>query len=196
MIIVVVTMSFIYLYLRDKWLFTTDKKVVPSFLREEGMKVKLYFSSPDASCLIAEEREVEKGKNTNEQIKLIIRELIKGPRTKLEPTLPSECKVKEIFLHEKTVFVNFDKNIVEGHCKGSSGEILTIYSIVNTLLDNLSDYKKVQILVEGRECETLVGHIFLRKPFFKNMKIVKEANVDMLLPKKDNSNNITSGQTR
>lgn len=186
-IIIVITMSFVYLYLRDKGLFTRDKKVAPSFLREEEyIKVKLYFSPPDASCLMAEEREVKKCKNINEQIKLIMKELIKGPQTRLEPTLPSNCETKEIFLHEETIFVNFNKNIIEGHCKGSSGEILTIYSIVNTLLDNLSDYKKVQILVEGEEIETLAGHIFSKKPFFKNMKIVKEANTDMLLPRKDN----------
>ncbi|MDI6785476.1 MAG: GerMN domain-containing protein [bacterium] len=188
MVISAIIISFIYLYIRDKGLFVTRKKIVPYFFEGEKkyIEIKLYFSSPDASCLMMEKREVKKCKNTNEQIKLIIEELIKGPQTKLEPTLPSECKTKEIFLHKETIFVNFDQSIITKHCKGSSGEILTTYSIVNTLLDNLNKYKKVQILVEGREVETLAGHIFFKKPFYKNMKLVKKVTNDALLPKEDN----------
>lgn len=187
-IIIVIIISFIYLYLRHKGLFIPGKGAISSFFKEEEkyQKIKLYFSSPDASCLMIEEREIEECKNINEQIKLIIRELIKGPQTRLEPTLPSECGIKEVFLHQDTIFVNFNQNIVEKHCKGSAGEILTTYSIVNTLLDNLNNYKKVQILVEGKEVETLAGHIFFKKPFYKNMTIVKEVAKDTPLFKRNN----------
>jgi len=174
MVIVSVSIGFTYLYLRHKEMPFLDKMAISSFFEEEEVKVRLYFSSFDASCLALEERKIKKCEDKIEQAKLMIKELIKGPlANNLKPTLPLNCQIKEVFSHKETIFVDFDQNFVEEHCKGSCGEILTIYSIVNTLLDNLNSYKKVQFLVEGKEIETLAGHIFLQQPLFKEKRLIK-----------------------
>ena len=47
-------------------------------------------------------------------------------------------------------------------------ELLTVYTIVNALLTNLPTLQQVQILIDGREADTLAGHVDLRRPLKKN----------------------------
>ena len=56
---------------------------------------------------------------------------------------------------------------------GSTGEILTIYSIVDTLTLNFPEIKDVQILVEGRKKDTIAGHIDITTPLAPDKQIIK-----------------------
>ena len=47
---------------------------------------------------------------------------------------------------------------------GSLDEIFTVYSIVNTLTDNLPAIAAVQLLVDGHQVDTLAGHVDVRRP--------------------------------
>ncbi len=62
-------------------------------------------------------------------------------------------------------YVDFSEEIVEKHLSGSSAEISTIFSVVNSLAYNFDAIEKVFILIEGQERETLGGHINLSRPF-------------------------------
>ena len=48
-----------------------------------------------------------------------------------------------------------------------------LYTIVNALTVNLPAVKRVQILVDGREVDTLAGHVDLRHPLQKNLQWIK-----------------------
>ena len=56
------------------------------------------------------------------------------------------------------------------HGGGSLNELFTVYAVVNALTANMSEISAVQILIEGREVDTLAGHIDLRRPLQRNMK--------------------------
>ena len=43
-------------------------------------------------------------------------------------------------------------------------ELLTVYAIVNAVTANLPGVQRVQILVDGREVDTIAGHIDVRRP--------------------------------
>jgi hypothetical protein len=51
------------------------------------------------------------------------------------------------------------------HAGGSTLELLTVYAIVNAVTANLSSVERVQILIDGRQADTLAGHVDLRRPF-------------------------------
>ena len=53
---------------------------------------------------------------------------------------------------------------------GSLDEIFTVYSIVNTLTDNLPAIAAVQLLVDGRQVDTLAGHVDVRRPVAKDLR--------------------------
>jgi hypothetical protein len=51
--------------------------------------------------------------------------------------------------------------------------LFTIYAIVNAVTVNLPAISRVQILVDGKEADTLAGHVDLRRPLEKNLTWVK-----------------------
>jgi spore germination protein GerM len=70
--------------------------------------------------------------------------------------------------------VNFDQTLSKEHPGGSSAEMLTLYSIVNSLILNFPQIKRVQILIDGKVVETIAGHISLKEPVSFNASIVKK----------------------
>jgi len=50
-------------------------------------------------------------------------------------------------------------------------ELLTIYTIVDALTENLPVVRSVRILVDGKEVDTLAGHVDLRRPLEKNLEL-------------------------
>jgi spore germination protein GerM len=148
---------------------------IPLFPRKEARAVNLYFASLDGKYLISEGRNIAKKKIPLEEVKEVLEELIKGPRRKeLAPSLPEKVHLREVYLKEGIAYLDFTKELRESHSGGTEGELLTIYSLVNTLVLNFPEIEKVQILVEGKEVTTLAGHIDIRKPLSLNTLLLKE----------------------
>ena len=64
------------------------------------------------------------------------------------------------------------------HTGGALDELFTVYTIVNALTTNLPAVKRVQILIDGKEVDTLAGHVDLRHPLQKNLKWVRTEKGD------------------
>ena len=132
----------------------------------ESKSVQLFFLSEDDNYLHPEKREIPAGPSVVEEADLTIRELIRGSDKGYISPLPPETKLRQLFVtKDGTAYVDFSREIMEKHPSGSSAELATVYSIVNTLAFNFKPIKKVFILVEGSEKETLGGHINLSRPF-------------------------------
>ena len=141
---------------------------------EKRKEIVLYFSDRNGEYLIGEKREILKKNDVKEEAKETIIELIKGPKGKLTPTLPPKTKLLAIQLNEEGVAkVNFNKSLSKDHPGGSSAEIMTTYSIVNSLTLNFPKIKQVQILIEGRPIETIAGHLSLKQPISSNPSLIK-----------------------
>jgi spore germination protein GerM len=137
--------------------------------------VTLYFSDDEGEYLAGEKREILKKSSVQEEAKELVTELTHGPRGKLIPTLPTETKLLALELDEPGIAkVSFNRALVKGHPGGSSAELMTVYSVVNSLTLNFPEIKRVQILVEGKEIETITGHLSLRKPLSANPSIIKK----------------------
>jgi len=132
-------------------------------------EVKLYFSYNQAQNLKAEVREVK----TDKLYKNTIRELIKGPsKEDLGRTIPEGTELINLELEEDILTLNFNSNFRKNHWGGSTGEIMTIYSIVNTMCQ-FSEVDQVLFLLEGEQVESLVGHVSLNEPVSSNNKLIK-----------------------
>ena len=73
-------------------------------------------------------------------------------------------------------FVDLSSDVVTGHPGGSLNELLTVYSIVNAVTANLPAARRVQILVDGKEADTIAGHVDLRRPLTRDDSLVREAD--------------------
>lgn len=153
-----------------------DSEAGPRRFRLEPTRVKahLYFSNVDNSSLAAEDRILALPDNVVERARVLVSALIDGPKAALTPTLPAETKLLALHVTDGgTAYVDFSRVISEKHPGGSLSELLTIFSVVNTLSLNIPEIKAVKILIEGREAKTLAGHIDIRFPFRPNLLMVK-----------------------
>ena len=53
-------------------------------------------------------------------------------------------------------------------------ELLVIYSLVNTIIQNFEEIRMVQFLRDGKEMPTLAGHMDLSRSFTKRMDLIKQ----------------------
>lgn len=135
-------------------------------------KVSLYFATKDAMYLQAEERAI-KNEGVSSIYRETVKQLIKGPHSKsLTATIPQGVEILKIEIKGETAYLSFNKALVNNHWGGSTGEIMTVYSIVDTMTQ-FSEISSVQILIENEQVETLVGHLDLSAPLVRDEKIIK-----------------------
>ena len=138
-------------------------------------EVLLFFSDPDSEYLIGEKRKILRKNGAEEEAGETIMELIKGPKGKLIPTVPPHTRLLAFHLDETGMAkVNFDRSFSKDHPGGSSAEMMTAYSIVNSLALNFPQIKRVQILVEGKAIETISGHLSLKQPISPKPDLIKK----------------------
>lgn len=87
--------------------------------------------------------------------------LLDGPATgsKLMRVLPEGTRVLSLTLKNGLATVNFNQRVKELNV-GSTLEALAVISIVNTLT-KFPDVYRVKILIDGKEVESLAGHVDL-----------------------------------
>ena len=143
--------------------FKTDPVIEP--YKTDTKIVKLYFSDEQAMGLCVEERAIQINEKQSVETK-IVEELIKGPENeKLVQVVPSETKINKISTEEGGIcYVDLSNDFISQHNGGSTGEILTIYSIVNSLTE-LEEVEQVQFLIDGEKKTSLAGHVDFSKPF-------------------------------
>ncbi|MGB9856950.1 MAG: GerMN domain-containing protein [Dictyoglomaceae bacterium] len=145
---------------------------------KEKIETKIYFYDPKTLRLVPEERNFEFSKwQSLFRREYIAREvllsLIEGPKDlKLRSPIPLGTKILGVSVKNNIAYVNFSDELKRNHPGGSLGEMLTVYSIVNTLTE-LSWIKKVQILINGAIVESLAGHIDLSEPLERDLSLTK-----------------------
>jgi hypothetical protein len=136
--------------------------------------VHLYFGSPDGPYLISETRGIDPPDNPLRMARAILEALISGPRGDLVRTIPAATRLRAIFLAADNVcFVDFGSAIRDNHPGGCRGEMLTVYSIVNSLIINIPSIERVKLLIDGHDIDTLAGHLNTQDPIPANMLIIR-----------------------
>lgn len=139
----------------------------------EIKKVVLFFPSERDNLLHPEEREIFANSSVVVEAKQTVEELIQGSQNGYISPFPPQTKIRELFLTRRgVVHVDFSRDFQTDHPSGSSAEISTIYSVVNSLTYNFKSIKRVFILIEGGEKETLGGHINLSRPFLPQYSLI------------------------
>ena len=138
---------------------------------EQKISVKLFFLAPDQPALLIEDREVAYSADLARQVRTVVEELVKGPQKGLvgDPR-PRRRRCIDIFVTAAGIaYVDLSKEAAQKHPGGSRGELLTVYSVVNSLTANFPAVKRVQILVDDRQAPTLAGHVDLTRPLSADM---------------------------
>jgi spore germination protein GerM len=137
-------------------------------------KVHLYFADRKGNYLQAEERKIL-AEDTISAIEAIIAALLEGPDDpKLVSTIPAGSRLLHIFVTDDgTAYLDFSSELSRLHPGGITAERLTLYTIVNSLVLNLEQVERVQLLFEGKPASTLSGHLDIRQAKTANLLLVR-----------------------
>ena len=134
----------------------------------------LYYVSMDGTKLTPVDREVTYADGMFAQAQEIVSAQLTPPAAPLVSAIPPGTRLRALYLNANgEAYVDLSKEAAAAHTGGTQDELLTIYSIVNALTANLPAVTSVQLLVDGKEVDTLAGHIDLRKPLEKNLALVE-----------------------
>jgi spore germination protein GerM len=142
--------------------------------RNGKVVLHLYFGDQEGGYLTAEDRVVAQPADTTALGGVIVDALIDGPRKALTRTIPEGTALRAFHLVKNgTAYVDLSKEIRENHTGGAKSELMTVYSLVNSIVLNVTEVDTVKILIDGQEATTLAGHIDLRYPFKANMLLIR-----------------------
>jgi spore germination protein GerM len=88
--------------------------------------------------------------------------------------VPAGTTLRALFITANgEAYVDFSGELARAHPGGSLNEMLTVYTLVDVLTVNLPAITTVQLLIEGKEVDTLAGHVDLRRPLVQNLTWVE-----------------------
>jgi len=157
-------------YLLTHKVFLKEEKVVtessvekpPLSMKEPEISKKMvYLYLPDSKS----ERLVEESKEIAENsLEEMIKELLKALSESKGGVIPKGTELRHVFLGKGIVFLDFSSEIVKNHPGGSNAELMTIYSIVNSVCKSFPEVKMVQLMIDGKIVDTLKGHVDISLP--------------------------------
>ena len=138
------------------------------------IKARLFYVAEDGTRLTSVERDVPYGESADEQAREIVAAQIAPVVEPLVSAIPPGTTLRAVFITKSgDAYVDLSREARVGHPGGTVDELLTVYTIVNALTVNLPAVTAVQVLVDGKEVDTLSGHVDLRRPLAKNLTWVQ-----------------------
>ena len=135
----------------------------------------LFYGSLDGQALVPLRREVPLAEGVLAQGKQILRAQLGAAPPPLVSVIPNGTTLRAFYVTTRgEAVVDLSRQIAANHPGGSLMESLTVYAIVNAVTANLPGVQRVQLLVDGREVETIAGHLDVRGPLGPDMSLVRE----------------------
>ena len=136
----------------------------------------LFYGSADGQALVAVRREVPLADGVVPQGRAILMAQLQPAPEPHVSVIPDGTALRAFYITDRgDGFVDLSGEASSRHAGGSSTELLTVYAIVHAVTANLPSIRRVQILIDGREADTLAGHVDLRRPLEPNLSLVREA---------------------
>ncbi|HEU4333025.1 MAG TPA: GerMN domain-containing protein [Candidatus Eisenbacteria bacterium] len=136
------------------------ERFVPLAAELEGIRgVTLYYGVPGTDSLAPEYRDVVVKDRQADQVRAVFRELVAGPTGQYASLFPDGTELLNAYLSPRgTLYLDWNRGLVQGFRGGSGRERLLLASIVKTAADNFPSVERVTILVDGNPVETVGGH--------------------------------------
>ncbi len=130
--------------------------------REEQVPVKVFFLGPELT-LEAENRQIYGTEELDDRLRQVFVLFLQGPRTEnLYPLLGPGVRLRELYLHEGCAYVDLEFLEKRGKKVGVMMEHLILAAMERTLIENFPTVERIKITLDGKEADTLLGHLDIR----------------------------------
>lgn len=132
-------------------------------VKEQNLKIQVYFTNPEATDLIKAEDKIHFMDNTEKY-----QNAFKAIQNDSHPeliSLWSKMQLKTISFNEG--LVTLDIHMPDEARLGAGGEQFALESLKNTLFQ-FNEVKSIELLVDGESVESLMGHADLEHPMVRD----------------------------
>lgn len=151
--------------------------------RGPAKPVLLFFADPAGNGLVARRVDVPAAPDVNRQAAAALQALLKGPLPDPQapdappdalPAVPPGVELRALFFDGRgTATVDLGRLRALLGAGGSEAEVLALWAVVDTLAFNFPvDARRVRILLDGNEAESLGGHVSLADPLAPRRDLV------------------------
>jgi spore germination protein GerM len=135
----------------------------------------LFYATEEGESLIGVRREVILAEGVVAQGREILAAQLQPAPAPYISAIPAGTTLRAFYATDRgDAFVDLSRDVSTAHTGGSLAELLTVHAIVNAVTENLPAIKRVQILIDGREVDTIAGHVDIRRPLIRDLSLVRE----------------------
>lgn len=150
---------------------TQDQQRAQQIRRDEPLPITIYY--PSEGMLAPGPAVVKRQPDTQSLARESLAVLFADQRASQAPAL-RDLSLREFYLDASgTAYIDLTPGSHKDVRASAWEEQLAIYAMVNTLQRNFEEIKQVVVLLDGREAQTLAGHMDLSRAFTKRMELVK-----------------------
>jgi spore germination protein GerM len=141
----------------------------------------LYYGSSDGRALVPVRRDVPLAAGVVEQGRQILAVQLQNAPPPYVQVVPNGTTLRALYVTDRgDAFVDLSGEVASAHPGGSLTELLTVYAIVNAVTANLPAVQRVQLLVNGKEVDTIAGHVDVRRPLERDATLVRDSQAGPL----------------
>lgn len=130
---------------------------------DDLLTVRVYY--PVEERLQMEERKVQRKIAQMAVAEAVIGEFLKGPADARVTVIPKDTKILGLYKGEDGIlYIDLSDEFRRNFSSDAVAEFLLLKGLFESLISNVQDITDVKVLVEGREMESLGGHLYLIYP--------------------------------
>lgn len=134
----------------------------------------LYYGTSDGQALVGVRREVPLGEGRLEQGRQILMTALTPAPQGVVSVIPRGTVLRAFYVTDRgEAYVDLSPQVSTAHPGGTLAEMLTVAAIVNDVTANLPAVRRVQILIDGKQVDTLAGHVDLRRPLARDGALIR-----------------------
>jgi spore germination protein GerM len=135
----------------------------------------LFYATEEGESLVGVRREVVLAEGVVAQGREILAAQLQPAPAPYISAIPAGTTLRAFYATDRgDAFVDLSREVSTGHSGGSLAELLTVHAVVNAVTENLPAIKRVQILIDGREVDTIAGHVDIRRPLIRDLSLVRQ----------------------
>ncbi len=139
--------------------------------------VRLYY--PAGGRLEVTEKPIPRRIRTSAVAEAVIEEFFRLP-VNADAVIPAQVKLLGLYRDAvQTLYVDLSDELRRNFHADALSEYLLLQGLYETVVSNIPDIRDVKVLVEGREIETLGGHVLLRYPLKNTVGSEVKAEVNL-----------------
>ncbi|MEW6213732.1 MAG: GerMN domain-containing protein [Nitrospirota bacterium] len=130
---------------------------------EDSFSLRIYY--PVNNRLQMEERRLPRRTTQIAIAEATIEEFLKGPAGAAVSNIPRDSRLLGLYRDtDRILYVDLSDEFRRNfHCDAVT-EFLILKGLYESLISNIQDIQDIKVLIEGREIETLGGHLYLSYP--------------------------------